>query len=235
MTLITDGAVGELMVGQGVGIDPVFQDVGTCVDHDSTAGFEANEHIDHTGVFIGTAVGSGLSGGGSIFMSRQLSLDLGQVPPTVYIDVSDRMVFYDVSSMTDRSITVTNLATVLTPLIRQEYVDRGDPSDFDFDVADFTFDSTWRTLDLSGIVPADAVAVDISCAFRTTVAGYTFYFRKPGNSNYHNGLRQQTQVGNMPIEMNGIVSCNSSREIEYFGSSAATYDLANFVVKGWII
>ena len=45
------------------------------VDHDSTTGFVANEHIDHTSVSI--SAGSGLSGGGNISSSRTLTLDTG--------------------------------------------------------------------------------------------------------------------------------------------------------------
>ena len=45
------------------------------VAHDSTTGFVANEHIDHTSVSI--SAGSGLSGGGNISSSRTLTLDTG--------------------------------------------------------------------------------------------------------------------------------------------------------------
>ena len=45
------------------------------VDHDATTNFVANEHIDHSGVTIGS--GKGLSGGGTITVSRSLSLDTG--------------------------------------------------------------------------------------------------------------------------------------------------------------
>jgi chromosome segregation ATPase len=45
------------------------------VDHDATINFEANEHIDHSTVTIGS--GKGLSGGGTITTSRSLTLDTG--------------------------------------------------------------------------------------------------------------------------------------------------------------
>ena len=43
--------------------------------HDSTNGFVANEHIDHSSITIGS--GKGLTGGGSIETSRSLTLDTG--------------------------------------------------------------------------------------------------------------------------------------------------------------
>jgi len=43
------------------------------IDHDSTTGFVANEHIDHSTVSI--TAGNGLSGGGTIAATRTLSLD----------------------------------------------------------------------------------------------------------------------------------------------------------------
>lgn len=44
------------------------------VNHDSTTGFVANEHIDHTAVTL--TAGSGLSGGGDISASRSFAIDI---------------------------------------------------------------------------------------------------------------------------------------------------------------
>ena len=43
--------------------------------HDNLSGFVANEHIDHSSITIGS--GKGLSGGGTITVSRSLTLDTG--------------------------------------------------------------------------------------------------------------------------------------------------------------
>ena len=45
------------------------------IDHDSTTGFVANEHIDHSSITIGS--GKGLIGGGNITTSRSLTLATG--------------------------------------------------------------------------------------------------------------------------------------------------------------
>jgi hypothetical protein len=47
------------------------------ISHDSTTGYVANRHIDHTAVSI--SAGSGLSGGGDISATRTVSLDTGSV------------------------------------------------------------------------------------------------------------------------------------------------------------
>jgi hypothetical protein len=46
------------------------------VVHDSTSGFVANEHIDHTGVTL--TAGTGLNGGGTIAASRTFTVDAAQ-------------------------------------------------------------------------------------------------------------------------------------------------------------
>ena len=45
------------------------------ISHDDTTGFVANEHIDHSTITIGS--GQGLSGGGTINVSRSITLDTG--------------------------------------------------------------------------------------------------------------------------------------------------------------
>jgi hypothetical protein len=53
------------------------------VDHNATTNYVANRHIDHTAVSITTAVGSGLSGGGDITTTRDLSIATGGVTNTM--------------------------------------------------------------------------------------------------------------------------------------------------------
>jgi hypothetical protein len=53
------------------------------ITHDSTTGYVANRHIDHSSVFISTSVGSGLTGGGDITTTRNLSIATGGVTNTM--------------------------------------------------------------------------------------------------------------------------------------------------------
>ena len=54
------------------------------IDHDATTNFVANEHIDHSSITIGS--GQGLSGGGTINVSRSLTLDTGSSHFTEGVD-----------------------------------------------------------------------------------------------------------------------------------------------------
>ena len=45
------------------------------VDHDSTLNYDANQHIDHSTITVGS--GKGLSGGGTIDTNRSIFLDTG--------------------------------------------------------------------------------------------------------------------------------------------------------------
>ena len=54
------------------------------IDHDATTNFVANEHIDHSTITIGS--GQGLSGGGTINVSRSLTLDTGSSHFTEGVD-----------------------------------------------------------------------------------------------------------------------------------------------------
>ena len=62
------------------------------INHDSTTGFVANEHIDHSGVSI--TAGDGLTGGGTIASSRTINVGAGTL-----IDVTADAVNVDLSEL----------------------------------------------------------------------------------------------------------------------------------------
>lgn len=114
------------------------------------------------------------------------------------------------------------------------YVDRGDPAAYDFAVGDLTTDNTWNDLDLSSIVPAGATAVHISGWIGDDTAGNYILFRENGNSNEYNRAGVTISVANKAVDFNFIVSCDSSRIIEYLTAND-TYTNINITVNGWII
>jgi len=121
-----------------------------------------------------------------------------------------------------------------TPAGGMTYVNRGDPSDWDFTVSNFTRDDTWRDLDLSSIVPAGAVAVTLSCVIKANATGKYVIFRKKGNTNLVNVLREETLVANLDHYFMGIVFCDTNRIIQYRVISTAVGTL-NVCVGGWFI
>jgi hypothetical protein len=78
------------------------------VDHDSLQNFVANEHVDHSSVSIATAANSGLTGGGDITATRNLSVDInGTTAETVAAD-ADKILIYDASASALKSMTRAN-------------------------------------------------------------------------------------------------------------------------------
>jgi hypothetical protein len=78
------------------------------VDHDSLQNFVANEHIDHTSVNIATAANSGLTGGGDISATRNLSVDINGTTAETSADNADKILIYDNSATALKSMTRAN-------------------------------------------------------------------------------------------------------------------------------
>lgn len=117
---------------------------------------------------------------------------------------------------------------------RVNYVDRGDPSAYDKAVGDFTTNNVWNDLDLNLIVPTGAIAIHFKCTIQDGLTGQTIAFRENGNAQAISSQLVTTQVADVNISMNGLVTCDSGRVIEYRGSNT-TFTLINFVVTGWLI
>ena len=120
---------------------------------------------------------------------------------------------------------------VLRKYLSQPF-DRGDPSSNDFEVGDLTTDETWNDLDLSSIVPEDAIAVILSVRVQDGQAGNVVKFRKKGNSNTNNSVSIRTQVADVNIDQQVTVFCDTSRVIQYYGTNT-TFTTINIVVSGW--
>jgi hypothetical protein len=84
------------------------------ISHDSTTGYSANRHIDHTAVSI--TAGSGLSGGGDISATRTLSIATG--------GVTDAMLAGSISNakLTNSSITIAGQSTALGSSVTAETI-----------------------------------------------------------------------------------------------------------------
>lgn len=109
--------------------------------------------------------------------------------------------------------------------------DRGDPSAFDYVFGDLTRDSTWRDLDLSGIVPVGAKTVALIVGIVTPTVGHVVGFRKNGNVNGFNSSELRGQVSNVFLVQDIIVALDSNRVIEY--NANVSFTTINIVVKGW--
>ncbi len=117
----------------------------------------------------------------------------------------------------------------------ETYVDRGDPSAFDWAVGNFTLDGTWRDLDLSSIVPAGAAdkPVYLLVDIQDNVAATSVSFRTKGNTDVYNVLSMRVVIANQLHRMQGWVVCDASRFIQYYGSPGLV--TLNVLVRGWMI
>lgn len=125
-------------------------------------------------------------------------------------------------------------ADIADAIARLGYVDRGDPAAYDFGIGDLTVGEGWQKLDLSGIVPAGAKAVELRVAMKDNVAGSYMYLRKYGNVNSRNAAFLSTQVANLDINFSVMVTCNISRWIAYLIPDI-TFITLNIVVRGWFV
>lgn len=115
---------------------------------------------------------------------------------------------------------------------RHRYFDRGDPNIWDFGMLDLTLDGAWHTLDLSAIVPANAVAVSLKVNLRNTAIHKKFDLRKTGNAQAYCTCALWTQVANIRIGGVFVVSCSESRSIDYI-SAVGGWTSINLQVNGW--
>ena len=110
------------------------------------------------------------------------------------------------------------------------FVDRGDPADWDFQVSDLTTDNTYRTLDLSNIIPDVAKAVLLYVRVQDGVTNSFIWFREKGNSNTQNRGMVRTQVADLINEADLIIPCANGVE---YRTSLDTFDTLDIAVKGW--
>lgn len=98
--------------------DPTYGDVAdfavdeSHVDHDLLLHYDANRHVDHTGVSISTAANSGLAGGGTIAATRTLTLDVSNLTADTPV-LGDSFPFYDLSGGDTNKATLTVLNGIL--------------------------------------------------------------------------------------------------------------------------
>lgn len=120
----------------------------------------------------------------------------------------------------------------------ETYVDRGDPApvyDWAESIGGVTFDSTWRVLDMSSIVPAAAAnkRVLLKVKHKHASVQTVVKFRINGNSYEGNVFEIMNEVTNSYRAQEGIVVCDADRKVEYYGT-AGTVECLIFV-RGWWI
>ena len=115
------------------------------------------------------------------------------------------------------------------------YVYRGDITSEDFNAGDLTADDSWRTLDLSGIIPSGATLAHIMCTIDPSNAENERigFAHGDADSSYvvDNAARA---VGGAAGSAGLLVPLNSSRQIKY-NLTSGSYSVIRISVIGWFI
>jgi len=112
------------------------------------------------------------------------------------------------------------------------FVDRGDPTTFDFSKDNLILDGNFHELDLSGIVPEKAKAVLFCLRFNAAIITGRFYFRKAGNVNVLNVSRGRVEVAGVDDSDDYVCPISSDRKLEYM-FTYVPWTMIFFYVKGW--
>lgn len=102
----------------------------------------------------------------------------------------------------------------------------------DFVETDLTGDGTWRELDLSSIIPADAKSVCMHVWFKDSTI-VSFKFRKKGQAGEQQVLQCLNYVVNVYHAYQGFVAVDKDKIIEYYLS--APLDDAGITICGWTL
>ena len=114
-----------------------------------------------------------------------------------------------------------------------EYVDRGDPTDWDFTHADLNMDNNWYDLDLSGIITdSDAVLVHLRAVIKDASVDARLQFRENGNVNAYNVATLGTQIANVNMWGDLWVALDENLVIEYLATEVL--DVVYGLVRGWL-
>jgi len=117
---------------------------------------------------------------------------------------------------------------------RCDFVSRGNTTNYDFDVTDFTTDGNQHDLDLSGIVPEGAKAVLLRLSLADDAANSYIQFRPRGQPNIYNSSVCYTQVAGITDDKDLITPLPADRKLTY-SSTNTTFLSIDIVVKGWWI
>lgn len=119
--------------------------------------------------------------------------------------------------------------------LKTGFVKREDRDEFDFEDDDFIADVTWRSLDISHIVPEGATAIAIFVWVDAEGIDKMLKFAPYGYTGHYNGAYCLTQVAGQPIGYDCIVGMTVERKINYICSvdGALPWELKGMTIKGW--
>ena len=115
-----------------------------------------------------------------------------------------------------------------------KWIDRGHLAAPDFELADFTRDGAWYELDLSGIIPKNAVAVDVRITCRETTADTQCLLSTDGAIGEYNTINAWTQSTTSYLCIMGLLTPTTDQKISY-KFATGTWGFIECVIRGWWI
>jgi len=112
------------------------------------------------------------------------------------------------------------------------FVNRGDPANPDWELGDFTLNSSWHTLDMSSIIPTNARGVLLRGDCLCQAVGWGVHFKTKGNVNSPNMSAFAAQTADVGFQVDTVVIPNTNREIIYMGY-ANVFTQLEVTVGGW--
>lgn len=131
-------------------------------------------------------------------------------------------------SIPGRSLFISEAMKGVFPM----FVDRGDPTTYDFAKEDLTLDGSWHNLDLDGIIPSIARSILISGHLEGNGVDWKISFRKKGNANEINHEGFETIRAGVERHRSGIVAVGSDKIIEYKADNQSWATLS-LTIRGW--
>jgi len=115
------------------------------------------------------------------------------------------------------------------------YVDRGDPANYDFTKDNLVADGEIHELDLSTIVPEEAAGqlVHLRIVIRATTTNKWLIFTELGKQYSNNSASFTTQGVNISNNLCGWVKLDENRKIQYQLDPTATWTYVYITVRGW--
>jgi len=114
------------------------------------------------------------------------------------------------------------------------WVDRGDTATPDLETGDFVADSAWHDLNLSGIVPSNAILMYCRLILNSVNLGDRLLLRKKGYTSEYNMSDIRIVVPNIYTIAYPIISLNENGIAEYKRLNPE-FNFIEMTVRGWWI
>ena len=184
------------------------------VNHDALQNYDANEHIDHTAVSISTAANtSGLSGGGTIAATRNLSVDILGTTAETTPDNADSILIYDNSATALKRQTRSNFLSGLSPS------SPGDISETSFSTAN----NQAVAANVTGLLFSNATVRSFSALASIAIDATTDVYQQFSLSGIQKGASWEMSVDSVGDNSGITFSITTSGQVQYQSSNLAGF------------